>query len=134
MANARKTAVKALLEVEKSGAYSNLTLNKLFNENEHSATDRALATAIFYGVLDRRITLDFVLSSFLTKPIKKLSQYTAAVLRTALYQIMYMERIPDSAAVNEAVKLVKASKERFNAPFVNGVLHGVKTELEEAAQ
>ena len=125
MANARKTAVKALLQVEKSGAYSNLTLNKLLSESEHSSADRALATALFYGVLDRRITLDYVLSLFLSKPIKRLSPYTAAVLRSALYQIMYMERIPNSAAVNEAVKLIKASKEKFNASFVNGVLRNI---------
>ena len=125
MANARKIAVSALLDVERSGAYSNITLNKLLSSSDITGADRALATAVFYGVLDRKITLDYVLSGFLTKPIKRLSPYTVTVLRAALYQIMYMERIPDSAAVNEAVKLVKSSKERFNASLVNGVLRNI---------
>lgn len=125
MADARKTAVKALVEVLRDGAYSNITLNKALSEGGLQGADRALASALFYGVLDRQITLDYVLSKFLTKPLKRLSPYTAQVLRTALYQIMYMERIPDSAAVNEAVKLIKASNERFNAGFVNGVLRNI---------
>lgn len=123
--NARKIAVTALLEVERSKAYSNITLNKLLSDGSTQNNDRALATAIFYGVLDRKITIDYILSKFLTKPVKKLPPYTVCVLRAALYQIMYMERIPDSAAVNEAVKLIKSSKEKFNAALVNGVLRNI---------
>lgn len=125
MADARNVAIKALVGVLCEGAYSNITLNKALSENNLSGADKALASALFYGVLDRRITLDYVLSGFLKKPIKKISPYTLQVLRTALYQIMYMERIPDSAAVNEAVKQMKSSKERYNAAFVNGVLRNI---------
>lgn len=128
MADARKIAAIALGEVLRGGAYSNITLNKVFAENEVSGADRALASALFYGVLDRQITLDFVLSKFLSKPINRISPYTVQVLRMSLYQIMYMERIPDSAAVNEAVKLIKSSKERHNAAFVNAVLRSILRE------
>ena len=80
---------------------------------------------MIYGVLDRKITLDYILSRFLKNPIIKTDDYTLAVLRSALYQIKYMDKIPESAAVNEAVKLMKASKFSRNAGFVNGVLRSV---------
>ncbi len=130
MGNARKVAVKALLDVNSSGAYSNITLNKVLKNTDLNDVDKAFTTALFYGVLDRRITLDYVLSLFVSKSLNRISPYTLEILRTALYQIMYMERVPDSAAVNEAVKLVKASKERFNASFVNAVLrNALRTEI-----
>lgn len=125
MANAREIAVKALVDVNKDGSYSNITLNNIFSASDLTAVDKSLATTLFYGVLDRMITLDYVLSLFIKTPVKKLSPITRETLRTAIYQIMYMDRIPHSASVNEAVKIVKSSKERYNAPFVNGVLRNV---------
>lgn len=124
MANARKTALKALLKVRNS-AYSNITLNNLLNEDELIGADRALATAIFYGVLDRTITLDYVLSQHIKTPIKRVEPTALEVLRCALYQIMYMDNIPNSAAVNEAVKIIKSSKFKHLSGFVNGVLRNV---------
>ena len=121
--NPRQLAVKALIKVTSEGAYSNLVLNSLLKENKLTPEDKALATAIFYGTLDCLVTIDFYL--------KKLKPYTLAVLRTAVYQIEYMSKIPDSAAVNEAVKMLKTSKEGFNASFVNGVLRNlIRTEIE----
>ncbi len=125
MANARKIAVRALTDVNNSGSYSNITLNNIFLSEDISAVDKSLATTLFYGVLDRIITLDYVISCFIKTPVKKLDPITHEALRIALYQIMYMDRIPVSAAVNESVKIVKSSKEKYNAPFVNGVLRNV---------
>ncbi len=125
MSNARKTAVDALCEVEKNAAYSNITLNNALKDSDLSDKDRALASAIFYGVLDRKITLDFILSKYLKAPISKLSSFTAAALRSALYQIMYMDKIPESAAVNETVNIIKKSKFRHQASFVNAVLRSI---------
>lgn len=124
MANARKTAVKALIKVRES-AYSNIALNKVLNEDNLSGADRSLATAIFYGVLDRDITLNYVLSEFIKTPLKKVSPLALECLKIALYQIMFMDTIPDSAAVNESVKLIKASKQKHLSGFVNGVLRNV---------
>lgn len=124
MSNARKIALKALLEV-RGQAYSNITLNKFLNETDLSVADRALATAVFYGVLDRTITLDFVLGDYIKTPLKKVQPIALEVLRIALYQIMFMDKIPDSAAVNEAVKLVKNSKQKHLSGFVNGVLRNI---------
>ena len=125
MANARKAAALALVEVETDAAYSNITLNKIFSKYELSKEDRAFTSALFYGVLDRKITIDYILSKFIKKPLSKITPFTVSVLRISVYQLNFMERIPESAAVNEAVKLVKSSKERFNASFVNAVLRNI---------
>lgn len=125
MANPRKLAVKALLKINTDSAYSNITLNSLFSESDASSMDKALATALVYGVLDRKITIDYVLSKFLKTPLKKVAPFTKVVLRTAVYQIMFMDKIPNSAAVDEAVKLVKTSKESRNSGFVNAVLRNI---------
>ena len=131
MANARKTAVKVLVKIEKEGTYSNLGVAEALKNSELNLQDKSLATAIIYGVLDRKITLDYILSKFLKTPINKTAPFTLMVLRSALYQIKYMDKIPESAAVNEAVKIMKSSKFSRNSGFVNGVLRSVlRTEVE----
>ncbi len=129
--NARFVAVKALCRVDSGGSYSNITLNSLLFEYELSAEDKALCSRIFYGTLDRKITIDFILKSFINKGFNKITPFTLNVLRSAVYQIKFMDKIPDSAAVNEAVKMIKGSKDSYAASFVNGVLRNVaKTEIE----
>lgn len=125
MDNPRKTAVNILLKIEKEAAYSNITIAGFFKDAQLSREDKALVSALVYGVLDRKITLDYVLSQFMKTPLKKTAPFTLQVLRTALYQIMFMEKIPDSAAVNEAVKLIKKSRENRNSGFVNAVLRSI---------
>ncbi len=125
MENARSVAVKALVKINLEKAYSNLTVNFLFKNSELSFVDKSLATALVYGVLDRRITLDYLLSKHIKTPIKKVSPITIEALRIALYQIMYMDKIPNSAAVDESVKIVKKSKESKNSGFVNAVLRNI---------
>lgn len=122
MINPRKAAVNILLKIERDGAYSNLAVSNFLKESDLEGMDKALASALVYGVLDRKITLDSVLSRFMKTPLKKVAPFTQQVLRTGLYQIMFMDKIPESAAVNEAVKLIKKSKESRNAGFVNAVL------------
>ncbi len=125
MGNPRKTAVNVLLKVVKSGAYSNIALASELAKADLSAQDKGLATAIIYGVLDRNITLEYVLKGYIKTPLKKVQPITLMALKCALYQIMYMDKIPESAAVNEAVKLIKASRERHNAAFLNAVLRNI---------
>ena len=131
MVNTRKIAVKALMEVSGNKAYSNLTLNKFFSETQLEANEKSFDTALFYGVLDRKISIDYLLSLFIKKPLKKITPLTLEALRIAVYQIYFMDKIPESAAVNESVKLVKSSKEQFNASFVNGVLRNLLREKPE---
>lgn len=124
MSTARKTALNVLLQIRES-AYSNIALNKFLKETDLSAADRALVTACVYGVLDRTITLDYVLSQHIKTPLKKVHPTALENLRLALYQIMYMDKIPNSAAVNEAVNIIKKSKIKHLSGFVNGVLRNV---------
>ena len=125
MPNPRKLAVSALVKIERDNAYSNLTLNSFLKDFDLSKEDKALFSALVYGVLDRKITIDYVLSKFMKTPLKKTAPFTLNVLRVGLYQIMYMDKIPESAAVNESVKIIKSSKENRNAGFVNAVLRSV---------
>ena len=125
MSNPRKAAVKALLKVENDAAYSNIALNAVLRESGLENADRAFVSAVFYGVLDRRITIDYILSRFIKTPLKKVAPFTLEVLRSAVYQIMFMDKVPDSAAVNESVKLIKSSRESRNAGFANAVLRNI---------
>lgn len=122
MANPRKVAVLALGKVFSDKAYSNLTLNSYFKDSDLDRNEKAFVSNVFYGVLDRRITLDYFLNKLLKKPISKASSFTAAVLRAGLYQIVYMDSVPAFSAVDESVKLMKKSKESRNAGLVNAVL------------
>ncbi len=122
MANARKIAVDALMRVNNDSAYSNIALNEILNKVNPESSDRALATALFYGVLDNKITLDYILKRLTGKPVSKIKPYTLEALRVGLYQLIFTDNIPESAAVNESVKLVKKSKEAFNSGFCNAVL------------
>ena len=122
MANARLVAVNALFKINKEKAYSNLTLDKFLASGDLDSKDKALATALVYGVLDRKITIDYIIGKLSKTPLKKLSPLTVEAIRIGIYQIMFMERIPESAAVNESVNIIKRSKESRNSGFVNAVL------------
>ena len=76
------------MKVETEGAYSNITLNAALRGTDLSDRDKALAAGLFYGVLDRKITLDYALARQMKTPLKKVQPYTLTVLRTALYQIL----------------------------------------------
>lgn len=122
MVNPRKLAIRALNSIEKDKAYSNLTLNAVLRQSGADRRESALATALFYGVLDRKISLDYILSSYLKQPINKLSPFTLCALRVGLYQIIYMDSVPPFSAVDETVKILKKSKESRNSGLVNAVL------------
>lgn len=122
MANARLVAVKALMKINRDKAYSNITLDKIFADYDLDNKDKSLATALVYGVLDRKITIDYIISKFSKTPLKKMSPMTIEAIRIGIYQIYFLERIPESAAVNESVNIIKRSKESRNSGFVNAVL------------
>lgn len=122
MSNPRKVAADALLRVEKDGAFSNIVLNDLIKRAELNKTDAAFAAKLFYGVLERKITLDYYIRALSSQPLSKVSPLTLQVLRSGIYQILYMDKVPDSAAVNEAVKIIKKSRESRSFGYVNAVL------------
>lgn len=118
MANARKTALALLSRVERGGAYSNLALDRAFSEEALSAREKAFAAALFYGVLERKMTLDYLIRAYSRVEFDKLDPSAVLLLRMGLYQLLYMEGVPDRAAVNETVAL----SEPRQKGFVNAVL------------
>lgn len=122
MADPRLTVVKMLMKMDSSEAYSNLLLDHVFSEAELSDRDKAFAAALFYGVLERRLTLDHVIEKNSRIPFEKLDKAAVQILRTGLYQLLYMPSVPESAAVNESVKLCKKLKCFSAQGFVNGML------------
>lgn len=127
----RLAAVRAIRRLNEQNAYSNFLVNHLLQEGEWDPKERALATALIYGTVERRLTIDFVIASCSSKPLKRLHPAVLAVLQTAAYQIMYMDKVPDSAAVNEAVKLAKAMGQQGAAGFVNAVLRALTNRWRE---
>jgi len=119
---ARQAAVQALMRVNHEGGYSNLVLNETLKKAQLSQTDAAFASKLFYGALERRLTLDHIISSYSKKPVAKLTPAVADILRMSLYQLLYLDSVPDSAAVNEAVKLTRQMKASSASGFVNAVL------------
>ncbi len=122
---ARVSAVKVLLRIEREAAYSNLALNSRLKDSKMTDADRALFSALVMGVLERKITLDYNLSLYLSKDIKKLKPEVLAILRAGAYQILFMERVPDSAAVNESVKAARELGCAYAAGLINAVLRKV---------
>lgn len=118
--NARQAAVRILTRVEKEGAYANLLLRTELVGLQDSR-DRHLASALVNGVLKNKLLLDYALRKHLTKPMSALPQEVRAVLRTGAFQLLFMDRIPRAAAINESVNTVKAINPSFSA-LVNTIL------------
>ena len=121
----RFLAYKILNKIERDKAYSNITVDVVLNENE--ATSAPFVCALVYGVIERKITIDFFLSKFLTQPIKKLNPQVLTILRMGVYQIKFMDKVPDSAAVNESVKLSKKVKCSFASGLINSILRKISS-------
>lgn len=123
--NVRETALELLTAIEKNQSYSNLLLNNAINKNELNAKDAALLTEITYGTLQRQMTLDYFLQPFL-KNVKKIESWVIQLLRLTVYQMVYLDKIPDHAALNEAVELAKRRGHKGIAGLVNGVLRNIQ--------
>ena len=132
-ATARHTALQALLQMEENEGYSNIVIDKALRAAGLDPRDGGLASAIFYGVLEKRLPLDFYLRGCLKDPEKKVDPVIWMLLRCAAYQILYLDRVPDSAAVNQAVEEAKAYKRGTYAGLVNGVLRNLSRSKETLA-
>ncbi len=121
--NVRELALEGLLQVEKSGAYSNLLLNSLIEKNKIEGKDTGLLTEIVYGTIQRREALDFYLQPFLKK---KPEQWVKILLRLSLYQMLFLDRVPAHAVIHEAVEIAKKRGHQGIASLVNGVLRSVQ--------
>lgn len=124
MKSAREVALLILYRVENDSAYPNILLKEMIDK-DMSKQDRALVTNLVYGVINRQITLDYIISQKSKVKLKKLSKYILLILRMGIYQLLFMNKIPQSAAVNESVKLAKRYGHSASSGYVNGVLRNV---------
>ena len=121
---ARETALNVLLACRKEGGWSNSVLKTYIARDRLDSRDSALASRLCYGVTQNRGCLDFYLKQLLTGRIKDLHPAVRDILHLGLYQLLFMDKIPESAAVNQSVELTKkyCSKQHNAAGLVNGVL------------
>lgn len=125
MGNTRDAALTILMAVEKQQAYSNLLLHQTIEKYAIDPKDRALLTELTYGTLQYKMTLDYYLQPFIKG---KLDDWVLQLLRLSLYQIHYLDRIPDHAAVNEAVNIAKKRGHKGISGAVNGILRSILRE------
>ncbi len=119
---AREAVLKALYSMEESGTYTNAALKNALKSQEYSGADKGLITELIYGVVSNKSSIDYIISSFSKLKIKKMSPWVLNILRMGIYQIYYMDKIPQSAACNESVILAKKYSHASARGFVNGVL------------
>lgn len=129
--NPRAMALEVLYAIERDEAYSNIALNKVLEKYRPEKLDRSFVTELVYGTLRSVNTIDWILAGFLKKPLRKLNPWIRNILRMGVYQIKYMDKVPDSAACNESVNLVKALGQAGMAKMVNGVLRNVVRNINE---
>ncbi len=122
MKTARQLCLLALNRMESDGGYSNIVLNSLLEKSELSRDDRAFASRLFYGVLEKKLLLDFNIAPLSKRPVSKLDTDIINILRMGMYQLLFLESVPDSAAVNESVKLCAFTKKKSASGFVNALL------------
>ena len=116
--NPRLLAHNLLQKAEKTDQFSNIALDKALLDAKMSDVESALASALFYGVTEKKISLDYRLASLSSRPLDTLEKSVLCALRLGLYQLMFMDRIPAHAAINETVSLCQ----RKSAGFVNAIL------------
>jgi 16S rRNA (cytosine967-C5)-methyltransferase len=123
--NVREIALDVLESVEKNQSYSNLLLNSMINKYQLSQADSGLLTEITYGTIQRKMTLDFYLDPFI-KDRKKTLSWVINLLRLSLYQIVYLDKVPDHAIFYEAVEIAKKRGHKGITSMVNGVLRNIQ--------
>lgn len=133
MITARSVAVKVICDILRDKSYSNIAVDSALANANLSKKDSGLATTLIYGVLQRKITLERILEELNDKK-GKTDDYVSSAVFVGLYQILFLDRIPGSAAVNETVNVVKQSKFKFAAGFVNAILRKAAANREEVLQ
>ena len=130
--NAREAAYSALLRYENNASYSNIELDGTIKKYNLTGVERSFFTALFYGVIERSITLDYYISALSARPVDEIDTNVLIILRMGLYQLIYMDKVPESAAVNESANLARRFWAKKNSEnFINAVLRGFIREKEK---
>ena len=132
MENTRELAVNMLLEIAEQNKYSHLVIRNVLDKyNYMDGRDKAFLKRITEGTLERKIEIDYVLNQFSKVSVSKMKPFIRNLLRVSVYQLLFMDSVPERAVCNEAVKL--AGKRGFKnlQGFVNGVLRNIARKKEE---
>ena len=123
--SAREAALKALNKIETDEGYSNLVLDELLAGKSINELDKALVTELVYGVTSQKLALDYIINRNSKIKPNKISPWIRNILRMGLYQILFLTKIPTSAACNESVKLARRYGHQASAGFVNAMLRKI---------
>jgi len=127
----RKAAVLSLNSSIKNGKYSNLELDAAIKKYGFEDKDKAFFTRLFYGTVERKITLDYVIKRLSSVKFEKIEPMVLCILETGLYQVFFMDKVPDSAACNESTELVKTTCPKAYAGYVNGIMRSAVREKKQ---
>lgn len=125
MADPRQLAFRTLQKILKESSYSNLSIAGALRSEDLSGADKSFFTTLVYGVLERKLTLDYNLEQYLKQPLKKLNPKVYIALLLGAYQLLFLEKVPSHAAIDESVKLVRKNGAGFAAGLCNAVLRNV---------
>ncbi len=125
MAAPRRLAVDALVRIHRDKGYSNIVLFTALESETMTPQDKALFSRLVYGVVERRLTLDYCIDKVSSVKMKKMHPTLREIMRVGAYQLLYMDKIPPSAAVNESVKLAKSMGQGRASGLVNAVLRNI---------
>jgi len=127
----REAAYKALLAIERDGSYSNLKLSKMLESD--GLSNKGFIREIVYGVTENKIYMDYILDKFIKKGAAKTKLQALIILRMGVYQILFMNSVPNYAAVNESVALARRFA-RGTDGFINGVLRNFIRNMDSASE
>lgn len=130
--NSRELAMDILMEILEKGSYSHIVLRQALDKYQFlEKQDRALITRTVEGTLEHLISIDAVLNQYAKTKVEKMKPLIRTLLRMSVYQLLYMDRVPDSAVCNEAVKLAQKRKFTGLKAFVNGILRSVSRDKDQ---
>lgn len=124
MSEARAVALDILLSIDKEKTFSNIALNKMMPAHMEKR-DENFVRELVYGVIENKLYMDYIIKKASKIRIKKIHPAIMTILRLGIYQILFMDTVPSSAAVNESVKLAKKRGHRGTIGFVNGILRNI---------
>lgn len=134
MDKVRETALKALYKIDEKEAYSNIALDEIIKENRNRLEERDIGfiSEIVYGVTTWKLTIDEIIKKYSKIRLKKISPWILNILRMGIYQIVFLDKVPKSASVNESVNLAKRYGHKSSSNFVNAILRKIdKKDYEE---
>ena len=124
----REIALKCLYKIEKEGGYSNIVLDEILRQNKEKLEERdiGLISELVYGTITWKLTLDEIIMKYSKIKLKKISDWILNILRMGVYQIIFLDKIPKSAAVNESVNLAKRYGNKGSSNYVNAILRKIE--------